>query len=135
MTAEPCGTETASATTAGAGFREITDARGRVHRVGETDRQILGRPRWTMVALPWLAVLAISVFEYAFGAAEDTLSSAHHWTSSTDPLPSEQRPSRRGAGRAVMRLLASAVTGTVCPMRSVAQCVRSQGSVSASRTS
>ncbi|GAA3477297.1 hypothetical protein GCM10018966_018270 [Streptomyces yanii] len=48
----------------------------------ETDRQILGRPRWTMVALPWPAVPAISVFEYAFGAAEDTLSSAHHWTSS-----------------------------------------------------
>ncbi|GGV04577.1 OFA family MFS transporter [Streptomyces spectabilis] len=63
-------------------YRELTDARGRVYRVGESDRQILGRPRWTMVVLPWVAMIAISVFEYAYGAAEDTLSEAHHWTSS-----------------------------------------------------
>ncbi|MFJ6573451.1 OFA family MFS transporter [Streptomyces sp. NPDC091292] len=62
-------------------YREVTDSRGRVYRVGESDRQILGLPRWTMVALPWLAMLAISVFEYAFGAAEDTLAKAHHWSS------------------------------------------------------
>ncbi|GGO36623.1 OFA family MFS transporter [Streptomyces lasiicapitis] len=62
--------------------REITDERGRVYRVGESDRDILGRPRWTMVVLPWVAMIAISVFEYAYGAAEDTLSAAHHWTSS-----------------------------------------------------
>ncbi|MEU7577068.1 OFA family MFS transporter [Streptomyces sp. NPDC041068] len=63
-------------------YREVVDARGRVYRIGESDREILGRPRWTMVALPWAAMLAISVFEYAYGAAEDTLSAAHHWTSS-----------------------------------------------------
>jgi MFS family permease len=34
-----------------------------------------------MVALPWLAMFAISPFEYAFGAAAATLSKAHHWTS------------------------------------------------------
>ncbi|MEV0318598.1 OFA family MFS transporter [Streptomyces sp. NPDC050658] len=65
-----------------ASYQEVTDARGRVYRVGESDREILGRPRWTMVVLPWVAMLAISVFEYAYGAAEDTLSAAHHWTSS-----------------------------------------------------
>jgi MFS family permease len=64
-----------------AGRRDIKDERGRVYRIGETDREILGYPRWTMVALPWVAMLAISVFEYAFGAAEATLSKAHHWTS------------------------------------------------------
>ncbi|GAA1360317.1 OFA family MFS transporter [Streptomyces beijiangensis] len=81
MTTENITTKTAQTTT-GRDYREVKDARGRVYRVGESDRQILGRPRWTMVALPWAAMLAISVFEYAFGSAEDTLSEAKHWTSS-----------------------------------------------------
>jgi MFS family permease len=34
-----------------------------------------------MVALPWVGMLAISVSEYAFGAAEETLSHAHGWAS------------------------------------------------------
>jgi MFS family permease len=72
----------AHTTTGATGRRDITDERGRVYRVGESDRDILGFPRWSMVALPWLAMLAISIFEYAFGAAESTLSKAHHWTSS-----------------------------------------------------
>ncbi|RDG37452.1 OFA family MFS transporter [Streptomyces corynorhini] len=80
MTADPLSGISARAA-ARAEYREITDERGRVYRIGESDRQILGLPRWTMVALPWLAMLAISVFEYAFGAAEETLSKAHHWTS------------------------------------------------------
>lgn len=61
-------------------YQEVTNSRGRVFRVGETDRDILGRPRWTMVVLPWVAMMAISVFEYAFGSAEGTLSKAHGWT-------------------------------------------------------
>jgi MFS family permease len=63
-------------------FTEITDQRGRVYRVGETDRDILGHSRILMVILPWVAMMAISVFEYAYGSAEDTLSTAHGWTSS-----------------------------------------------------
>ncbi|MEU4198985.1 OFA family MFS transporter [Streptomyces sp. NPDC045456] len=59
---------------------EVRDTHGRVYRLGETDRQLLGHPRWTMVLLPWAAMLGISIFEYAFGAAETTLSAAHHWT-------------------------------------------------------
>ena len=80
MTAEPL-SRTSEPAPAGPDYHEITDDHGRIYRVGESDRQILGLPRWTMVALPWLAMLAISVFEYAFGAAEETLSKAHHWTS------------------------------------------------------
>ncbi|MGV9362380.1 OFA family MFS transporter [Amycolatopsis sp. NPDC003731] len=60
-------------------YQEITDKNGRVYRVGETDRDIMGRPRWTMVVLPWVAMMAISSSEYAFTSAEDTLSSAHGW--------------------------------------------------------
>ncbi|TKA12097.1 OFA family MFS transporter [Actinacidiphila oryziradicis] len=61
-------------------YKEIRDANGRLYRVGETDRDILGRPRWLMVLLPWAAMLGISVAEYAYGSAEDTLSQAHNWT-------------------------------------------------------
>ena len=60
-------------------YQEITDKNGRVFRVGETDRDVMGRPRWTMVVLPWVAMMAISSSEYAFTSAEDTLSSAHGW--------------------------------------------------------
>ncbi|MYW62719.1 MFS transporter [Streptomyces sp. SID8379] len=63
-------------------YREVTDARGRVYRIGETDRDILGHSRRLMVYLPWVAMMAISVFEYAYGSAEDTLSHAHGWTQS-----------------------------------------------------
>jgi MFS family permease len=63
-------------------YTELTDKKGRVYRVGETDREILGHSRMSMVILPWVAMMAISVFEYAYGSAEDTLSTAHGWTSS-----------------------------------------------------
>ncbi|MFC7303943.1 OFA family MFS transporter [Streptomyces monticola] len=67
---------------AAAGYREVTDSKGRVYRIGETDREILGHSRRLMVWLPWAAMMAISVFEYAYGSAEDTLSRAHGWTQS-----------------------------------------------------
>ena len=50
-----------------ANFTEVTDKRGRVYRVGESDRDILGHSRALMVVLPWVAMMAISVFEYAYG--------------------------------------------------------------------
>ncbi|ROQ59912.1 sugar phosphate permease [Streptomyces sp. 840.1] len=63
-------------------YREVTDGKGRVYRVGETDLSILGHSRKFMVYLPWIAMMAISVSEYAYGSAEDTLSEAHGWTQS-----------------------------------------------------
>ncbi|MFE6739680.1 OFA family MFS transporter [Streptomyces tubercidicus] len=63
-------------------FREVQDSKGRTYRIGETDRDILGHSRKLMVYLPWIAMMAISVSEYAFGSAEDTLSEAHGWTQS-----------------------------------------------------
>ncbi|MEU4658754.1 OFA family MFS transporter [Streptomyces sp. NPDC023723] len=81
MTAEPIAAGN-NAPAAGAKYREITDEHGRVYRVGETDRDILGHSRKFMVYLPWVAMMAISVSEYAFGSAEDTLSHAHGWTQS-----------------------------------------------------
>lgn len=63
-----------------ASYEEVRDSKGRVFRVGETDRDILGHSRRLMVILPWIAMMGISVFEYAYGSAEDTLSEAHGWT-------------------------------------------------------
>jgi MFS family permease len=69
-----------SSTIASASYREITDANGRVYRVGETDRDLLGRSRVSMVWLPWAAMMAVSVFEYGYGAAAQTLRHAHGWS-------------------------------------------------------
>jgi MFS family permease len=64
------------------GYHEVTDVRGRVYRMGESDRAILGHSRKIMMWLPWVAMFSISVFEYAYGSAEDVLSDAHNWTQS-----------------------------------------------------
>ncbi|MCX5440714.1 MULTISPECIES: OFA family MFS transporter [unclassified Streptomyces] len=62
-------------------YREVTDANGRVFRVGETDIDIMGRKRRWMVILPWVGMMGISSAEYAFASAEDTLHTAHDWNS------------------------------------------------------
>jgi MFS family permease len=71
-----------SATQQGASgpYSEVTDLNGRVYRVGETDRSILGRPRKWMVLLPWIAMMGVSVYEYGYSSAEEVLSNAHGWT-------------------------------------------------------
>ncbi|MCW2625162.1 OFA family MFS transporter [Mycobacterium sp.] len=69
-----------SSTIASESYREITDANGRVYRVGETDRDLLGWSRASMVWLPWIAMMAVSVFEYGYGAAAQTLRHAHGWS-------------------------------------------------------
>jgi MFS family permease len=61
-------------------YREVTDVNGRVYRIGESDRSILGRPRAWMVWLPWFAMMGVSVFEYGYSSAESTLENVHGWT-------------------------------------------------------
>ncbi|MFD1046158.1 OFA family MFS transporter [Kibdelosporangium lantanae] len=61
-------------------FQEITDSNGRVFRVGESPQDIMGRSRAWMVFLPWIAMMAVSVFEYGWGAAEETLEEVHGWS-------------------------------------------------------
>jgi MFS family permease len=58
----------------------ITDPNGRRYRVGESPEQILGRSRVWMMWLPWVAMLAVSVFEYGYGAAAHVLQKHNHWT-------------------------------------------------------
>jgi MFS family permease len=40
----------------------------------------MGRPRWLMVLLPWFGMMGISVSEYAYASAEETLHEAHGWS-------------------------------------------------------
>jgi MFS family permease len=61
-------------------FQEVTDQNGRVYRVGETPRDIMGRSRNWMVWLPWIAMMAVSVFEYGWGAATTTLEKSYGWS-------------------------------------------------------
>jgi MFS family permease len=65
---------------AGAEYRVVVDGNGREYRVGETAETILGRSRSWMMWLPWVAMMAVSVFEYGFGAAADTLQSHNGWS-------------------------------------------------------
>lgn len=62
------------------GYREVTDANGRVYRVGESDRDILGFSRSLMMWLPWIAMMGISISEYGFGAAAGTLEESNGWS-------------------------------------------------------
>ncbi|WP_279581030.1 MFS transporter [Fodinicola feengrottensis] len=48
------------------GFTEVKDQNGRVYRMGETPHDIMGRPRWLMVLLPWIGMLGISVWRIRF---------------------------------------------------------------------
>lgn len=65
--------------TSTAAFREVRDRFGRTYRVGESPRQLTGRPRWTYILVPWIAMMLISTFEYAWGTAEDTVGQAYGW--------------------------------------------------------
>jgi hypothetical protein len=80
MTADPVASNSSSAhpDAANRPYCEVTDSHGRVYRVGESDRDILGHSRGLMVHLPWIAMMAISVFEYAYGSAE-AASAAVSW--------------------------------------------------------
>ncbi|WP_433789047.1 MFS transporter [Actinoplanes sp. CA-252034] len=60
--------------------REVRDFYGRRYRVGESDRLLLGRSRSWMAWTAWAAMLAISLFQYGFGAALPTLMTANGWS-------------------------------------------------------
>jgi MFS family permease len=61
-------------------MREVRDFYGRRYRVGESDRALLGRSRTWMLGLPCAAMLAISLFQYGFGAALPALVEANGWS-------------------------------------------------------
>jgi MFS family permease len=61
------------------GYQEIVNETGRVFRVGETDRQLLGYPRWVVIMAAWVVMCLSGLVEYTWGALNGSLASAHHW--------------------------------------------------------
>lgn len=60
--------------------REIRDFYGRRYRVGETDRDLLGRSRSWMLWAAWAAMLVASAGQYGYGALMPALDATHGWS-------------------------------------------------------
>jgi MFS family permease len=61
-------------------MREVRDWRGRGYRVGEDPRELMGWPRWTVLAQAWLAMAAVGVLQYGYGAIAPVLMQRNGWT-------------------------------------------------------
>jgi MFS family permease len=48
-------------------------------RVGESDKQLLGYPRWVVITAAWAAMCLSGLVEYTWGALSGSLQAAHHW--------------------------------------------------------
>ncbi|HEY3609296.1 MAG TPA: hypothetical protein VGL06_17485, partial [Pseudonocardiaceae bacterium] len=62
-------------------YEEIVNENGRVFRVGETPKQLLGYPRWVVIMAAWVAMCLSGLVEYTWGALSGSLSAAHNWGS------------------------------------------------------
>jgi MFS transporter, OFA family, oxalate/formate antiporter len=60
-------------------YQEVTNDTGRVFRVGEDPKQILGYPRWVVITAAWVAMMLAGLLEYTWGALSGVLATAHHW--------------------------------------------------------
>jgi MFS transporter, OFA family, oxalate/formate antiporter len=61
-------------------YQEVTNSTGRVFRIGETPKQILGYDRWVVIIAAWLAMGLAGLLEYTWGALSGSLQAAHHWS-------------------------------------------------------
>jgi len=62
-----------------AGHRLIQNETGRVFRVGETPKQLIGYPRGTVIMAAWAVMCLSGLVEYTWGALSGSLQAAHHW--------------------------------------------------------
>jgi len=60
-------------------YQVITNETGRVFRVGEEPRTILGYGRWVPITAAWLAMCLAGLLEYTWGALNGSLAAVHHW--------------------------------------------------------
>jgi MFS transporter, OFA family, oxalate/formate antiporter len=60
-------------------YQVITNETGRVFRVGEEPRTILGHGRWVPITAAWLAMCLAGLLEYTWGALNGSLAAVHHW--------------------------------------------------------
>ena len=82
-------------------FQELTNPTGRVFRVGETPRDILGYGRWVPIMAAWLAMCLAGLLEYTWGALNGSLAKVHHW--GPDPARRLARRTRGAAWTATTR--------------------------------
>jgi MFS family permease len=61
-------------------YQEVTNDTGRVFRVGEEPRQILGYPRGVVIMAAWLAMCLAGLLEYTWGSLSGSLQAAHNWS-------------------------------------------------------
>lgn len=64
-------------------YKEVVDHNGRVYRVGEAARDLMGHDRILMLVLPWIAMMLASALEYGWGAASATVANQFHWNLTT----------------------------------------------------
>jgi OFA family oxalate/formate antiporter-like MFS transporter len=60
-------------------YQEVTNDTGRVFRVGEEPKQILGYPRGVVIMAAWAAMCLAGLLEYTWGSLSGSLQSAHGW--------------------------------------------------------
>jgi OFA family oxalate/formate antiporter-like MFS transporter len=60
-------------------YEIVTNDTGRVFRVGEEPRQILGYSRGVVIFAAWLAMCLAGLLEYTWAALSGSLSASHHW--------------------------------------------------------
>jgi OFA family oxalate/formate antiporter-like MFS transporter len=65
--------------TSEASYREITNETGRVFRIGEDPKQILGYSRWVPIIAGWVVMMLAGLLEYTWGALSGSLQRANHW--------------------------------------------------------
>ncbi len=70
-----------SAVTADSGYQEVKNENGRIFRVGETPKQLLGYNRSVVIMAAWAAMCLAGLLEYTWAALSGSLASAHHWGS------------------------------------------------------
>jgi MFS transporter, OFA family, oxalate/formate antiporter len=62
-----------------AGHQLIQNENGRVFRVGETPKQLLGYPRSVVIWAAWAVMCLSGLVEYTWGALSGSLQAAHNW--------------------------------------------------------
>ena len=61
-------------------YQIVTNDTGRVFRVGEEPKQILGYSRGVVIWAAWLAMCLAGLLEYTWGTVSGSLQAAHHWS-------------------------------------------------------
>lgn len=57
----------------------VRDVYGRRYRVGESDRELVGRARHWMLVTAWLAMFMVSATQYGYGVIVPMLAGTHGW--------------------------------------------------------